>query len=210
MDIVFVDSATGVQHIMPVTPPEFFVERGRGVEKLTMAEAGQLHLPGLPQLFDAAMTFVLPSGPRTYAHPSWQGRPYELVDQLVNWSEHGTVLRMIITETPVNIPVLLGPVRYGESGGAGDVTAVLSVYQYRDPAVKTTPIPATGNKPRPAPPKPTVSTYTVVKGDNLWRICRRHYGRGNLAYKLAAYNGIKNANLIFPGQVLRLPPAGQL
>ena len=40
----------------------------------------------------------------------------------------------------------------------------------------------------------------MAKGDTLWGICRRYYGDGQLAWKLAEANGIKNANLIYPGQ----------
>ena len=55
-------------------------------------------------------------------------------------------------------------------------------------------------------------TYTVVKGDCLSVICRRFYGSGTAKYynALATYNGIKNPHLIFPGQVLTIPPVGQL
>ena len=45
----------------------------------------------------------------------------------------------------------------------------------------------------------------MVKGDCLWTICKRFYGDGSLAYKLATANNIKNPNLIYPGQVLTLP-----
>ena len=51
----------------------------------------------------------------------------------------------------------------------------------------------------------TASSYTVKKGDTLWGIARRTYGDGTLAWKLASYNGIKNANLIYPGQKVTLP-----
>jgi nucleoid-associated protein YgaU len=52
--------------------------------------------------------------------------------------------------------------------------------------------------------------YTVKKGDNLWKIAERHYGKG----KGAKYNVIFEANTpmlthpdkIYPGQVLRIPP----
>ena len=44
----------------------------------------------------------------------------------------------------------------------------------------------------------------------LWGICRRYYGDGSLAWRLAAANGIANANLIRPGQVLTIPPLAQL
>lgn len=59
-------------------------------------------------------------------------------------------------------------------------------------------------------PPPQASSYTVVRGDSLWAICKRVYGDSSLAYKLATANGIKNPNLIYPGQVLTLPDKGML
>ena len=50
----------------------------------------------------------------------------------------------------------------------------------------------------------------MASGDTLWGICRRYYGDGSLAWRLAAANGIANANLIRPGQVLAIPPLAQL
>jgi murein DD-endopeptidase MepM/ murein hydrolase activator NlpD len=56
----------------------------------------------------------------------------------------------------------------------------------------------------PAPvaaPAAPAGTYTVVRGDNLTRIAARF---GTTVAKLVEINGIKNANLINVGQVLKL------
>lgn len=46
------------------------------------------------------------------------------------------------------------------------------------------------------------TVYTVVKGDTLWGIAKRY----STTYQaLAAYNGIKNPNLIYPGQKVKIP-----
>ena len=45
-------------------------------------------------------------------------------------------------------------------------------------------------------------TYTVRAGDTLWGISRRY---GTTVAELAGLNGIRNPDLIYPGQVLRLP-----
>lgn len=50
-------------------------------------------------------------------------------------------------------------------------------------------------------------TYTVVKGDCLWKIAKKFYGAG--AQYTTIYNAnkgqINNPNLIYPGQVLTIP-----
>ena len=50
----------------------------------------------------------------------------------------------------------------------------------------------------------------MVAGDSLWAICKKFYGDGSLAYKLAAANGIINPSLIYPGQVLTIPALSDL
>lgn len=87
-----------------------------------------------------------------------------------------------------------------------------------DPAIRSRlglPIPAEPGKPvdpKPAEPeKPTApaGTYTVVKGDNLWRIAQKTLGDGNkwnLIYQ-ANKSTVKNPNVIYVGQELQLPAA---
>ena len=70
----------------------------------------------------------------------------------------------------------------------------------------------TENYAREAEPETDTQTYTVAAGDCLSVICRRFYGYGTPAYynAVAKYNGIKNPHLIYPGQVLTIPPTAQL
>lgn len=67
------------------------------------------------------------------------------------------------------------------------------------PAKATKQKASTANKASSA--KISGSTYTVKKGDTLSAIAKR---AGTTAKNLQSINGIKNANLIFPGQVLKL------
>ncbi len=46
------------------------------------------------------------------------------------------------------------------------------------------------------------AVYTVVKGDNLSKIAAQY---GTTWQKLAEYNGLKNPNLIYPGQKIKIP-----
>jgi len=50
----------------------------------------------------------------------------------------------------------------------------------------------------------TADNYTVVKGDNLWKIAVRAYGDGYQWVKIARENNLTNPNLIHPGNILKL------
>ena len=49
--------------------------------------------------------------------------------------------------------------------------------------------------------KPTATYYTVRSGDNLTKIARQY---GTTVNQIAKWNNIKNVNLIYPGQKLRV------
>lgn len=57
------------------------------------------------------------------------------------------------------------------------------------------------NSITPVPPEPSKVYYTVVRGDNLSKIAAKF---GTTVSQLVEWNNIKNPNLIYPGQVLRV------
>ncbi len=64
------------------------------------------------------------------------------------------------------------------------------------------------NPPALAPPVPEKQFYTVKKGDYLSKIAQEVYGNGNKYNIIFEANKpmLKDANLIYPGQVLIIPP----
>ena len=50
-------------------------------------------------------------------------------------------------------------------------------------------------------------TYTVEKGDTLWKIAKQFYGDGSRYPEIFKANTdqLKNPDLIHPGQVLKIP-----
>jgi LysM repeat protein len=73
------------------------------------------------------------------------------------------------------------------------------------------PVPA-AVAPKPSPPKPaagtpgpTVRIHVVRKGESLSKIAARYYGDANRFGEIAKANKIRNPNLIYPGQRLRIP-----
>jgi nucleoid-associated protein YgaU len=57
--------------------------------------------------------------------------------------------------------------------------------------------------------EPEAQYYTVVKGDNLSKISKQYYGDPNKYAKIFEANKpmLKSPDLIYPGQMLRIPPA---
>lgn len=70
----------------------------------------------------------------------------------------------------------------------------------------TTPTTTTSTKPTVQPPKQT-KTHTVKKGDTLWAISKKYYGKGSDYPKIfnANKDKLKDPNKIYPGQVLTIP-----
>lgn len=54
----------------------------------------------------------------------------------------------------------------------------------------------------------TLQSYTVEKGDSLSKIAQKVYGKASLWRQIyeANQDHIKDPDMIYPGQVLRLPP----
>jgi nucleoid-associated protein YgaU len=63
--------------------------------------------------------------------------------------------------------------------------------------------------PVEAPKAPSERTYVVVKGDSLSKIAKQIYGDANQWRRIYESNRdiIKNPDLIYPGQTLKIPPA---
>jgi murein DD-endopeptidase MepM/ murein hydrolase activator NlpD len=128
------------------------------------------------------------TGMSTGKHLHWElqkGKTYAWNDKGLNFIEPVAFFDALIKLEAIN-------------GTAKDVTPVDA------PAA---PAPVHGNAPAPKAPVAPVApasvsgTYTVVKGDNLTRIASRN---GTTVAELVRINGIKNANLINVGQVIKL------
>ncbi len=73
-------------------------------------------------------------------------------------------------------------------------------------ASKARSVPMQSGKVAPAP-KPTVQYHTIVKGDNLTRISRKYYGSDKYVRFIIKTNQLRDADNIFVGLKLTLPPA---
>ena len=73
----------------------------------------------------------------------------------------------------------------------------------------TAPAPGAAGPESSAPSVSRERTYVVVSGDSLSKIAKREYGDAKAWPRIyeANRNSIKNPDLIYPGQQLRIPEA---
>ena len=88
----------------------------------------------------------------------------------------------------------------GQGGDTGQEAGAGATSESQPVAVATTTPP-----PDPGPPIRTI--HTVVKGESLWRISRRHYQNPLLWPKIYRINEdqIEDPDLIYPDQELKIP-----
>ena len=201
---IFKDTETGAELTLPVTPQSYKISHGRKAVPLEMLSVGNINLPGNLTLLDETITCLLPAQNYPFMIPGAVTDPFYYIEQLKKWSEAGTVLRFIISDTPVNVAVILDPISYTEQDGSNDIYCTIPMRGYREFAKAVDG--ATGNATRSLEAGPaTQETYVVQSGDTLSGLARRFYGDASLYSLIAEANGIRNPHLIFTGQVLSIP-----
>lgn len=151
----------------------------------------------------------------TYCEYSDFPAPLEIVQMLEGWRDKKKPLRLIVTGTPINIPVTLRNIsyEYEKAGSLGDIYYTLEFKEYRDQeyreAVDLTKVPTASEvKAAQRPPivnKPESSgakTYTTKPGDSLSKVFGAKWRDVYEANK--ALIGA-NPNVIKPGQKLVVP-----
>ena len=212
--ITLLDEAGNLELTLPVTPASYSWPHEAVIETVTVDQLGDLNFWGGKKMGSTTLPdCLLPAHAYPFLTPGAGTNPWAYVEQLERWIDAGTVLRLLVSGTPVNAAVLLEGLHYREQDGTNDLYADITLRQYQQPETPVTPAQQTGStaatRPSATGASPTRS-YTVVSGDTMWGICRKFYGDGSLAWRLAAANGVANANLIYPGQTLTIPPKDNL
>lgn len=204
----FIFKDAGNEFMLPVTPPSFTIEHGIRMETINIHTLGDVNIAGYKTLAAIKLECLFPTSISPFAANM---EPYEYVAAFEKWCDERKVLRFVVSDTPVNIPVLVKSIGYAEQDGTNDVYASIELYEYRELSAVKVESSGSGNKPRAAGVSVVkAKSYTVQKGDTLGSICRSYYGNASIYPKLAAVNGIKNPNLILTGSILKMPTKDQL
>ena len=194
------------QLVFPLLPESLTLTQQAAHQRVTLWDLGevtQLRSPG--QLTLSFSGFFPGEGSPTAAEAARQLR--EMM------TTHAAQLFVVAgVPFPLSMQMTVEELTLTQQAGDEDgIHYALTLREYRTPTF-TTIVTATdsgsgGTAALPQRPdsRPAETRYTVVKGDSLWAIARRFLGSGSRYPEIARLNQIPNSNLIYPGQVLRLP-----
>ena len=190
--------------MLPITPESYEVTTGINIQTVSVVGVGDVAVAGDETTNSVTLRSFFPAQRYSFAQTAWTD-PQALVTQIESWCAEKTVVRLIVSGTKVNRPMIIESIAYGEQDGSNDIEYTITLQKYTYLSAPSLSDDAAGlTRAEEAPPE-VQDTHTVVKGDTLWALARKYYGDGQLAYKLATANSVKNPNLIYPGQVLTLP-----
>ncbi|EGT4836531.1 TPA: LysM peptidoglycan-binding domain-containing protein [Clostridioides difficile] len=197
----------------PVFPSSFEINGNINTNTSNVLKLGEIIVCGGVGLRTTEVTSFFPSQEYHFCNYKGFPQPYDCVEKLKKWMEQGLILRYIITETNINMEVIIESFKYGKQDGTRDIHFTLSLKEYKRiqiPKVNTNndeKLSSAKNVPLTKGFDTKQKTHKVVKGDSLWTLAQKYYGNGDLYTKIFDANKktIKTADHIEDGWLLVIP-----
>ena len=201
---------------LPVKPTEFNVSVVHRNTVVNVIQLGDINLMGKTGLREVSLSSFFPAKDYNFSNNSSRKSPSTYVSKIESWRKSGDPCRVIITgDGGVNMLCTIESFIYGERDATGDVYYTLMLQEYKKIKTKKATVTiATVEKKKVESARPTKQpesnrTYTVVKGDCLWKIAKQFYGNGADYPKIVSANqnifANRSPNLIYPNEVLVIP-----
>ncbi|CDL65297.1 TPA: LysM peptidoglycan-binding domain-containing protein [Clostridioides difficile] len=198
----------------PILPTSFEISGNINTSTTNVLKLGEVIVCGGMGLRTTEINSFFPGEQYHFCNYKDFPQPYDCVNKLKKWMEQGLILRYIITETDVNMEVIIESFKHGKQDGTNDVYFTLSLKEYKRiqiPKVNTN----NDEKLSSVKDVPLTKgfevkkqrTHKVSKGDSLWSLAKKYYGNGDLWKKIYDANKklIKNPDIIQDGWVLVIP-----
>ena len=208
---------------LPVVPSEFERVIDANYETNNIIGLGDIATFAGNGLAQLSLSSFFPNHEYSFNAYSNAPKPYDLAHIFKEWKNKGTVVRVILTGTDINQEMYITNYSYGEKDGTGDVYYSMDLLEYRPipiQVVNATNSNNTQNTTRPTDNNSnnnssnantsTQKTHKVVKGDSLWAIARKYYGKGSLYPKIkeankSKYPSLAKSNVIYTNMELIIP-----
>lgn len=216
--------------LLPIAPGKLTLQINNQNETMNMINEGEINLLKSAGLTDVEFEVSIPQ--QKYPHAYYKDgfkRASHYLKKFEKLKTNKEPFQFIVTRSlpngdllfDTNLKVSMEDYQIIEDEGEGtDLLVAINLKQYVDYGTKKANIKFAKDKPKinvkkPRPsknspaPKKKAKTHKVVRGDTLWAISKRYYGAGNWKNVNKIVNAnkskIKNANLIYPGQVFTIP-----
>lgn len=212
----------GVQ--LPVSPSSLETKISNKNETITLINEGEINLLKKAGLTELSFDVLLPNSNYPFAvYPDGFHPATYYLEKLESLKLGNKPFQFIVNRLKpngnllfdTNMTVSIEDYTIQEDAEEGfDVVVSIKLKQYIPYGTKVIKIkqaPSPTSKPvlTKAAPRPVTKSvpqsHNVVSGDTLWSICKKHYGTATktMTDELAKKNGIKNPNIIHPGQVIK-------
>lgn len=206
--------AAGKEIIIPVLPSKLKVTSAGDNDTDTVLGLGEVLILRQKRLRTVSWDSFCPAHSAPYA-PGVITPPLELIRAIQTARDALQPVRLLITGTDLDINVRMGIESFDyeeRSGELGDLYYSIKLSEWKDYSPRRIVLqekkPTAKDPSRAGQPNGMPKTYTVVKGDCLWYIAKRFYGKGGEWPKIYSVNKAiigGNPNLIYPGQVFTIP-----
>ena len=190
-------SCDGERFVIPVTPKTYKVETEQNNRVVDILDTGEAQLFGNRKLKRLSFSCFFPQPNHSYPFVVGDDRsPSECVELLEKWKEGKKAVRVIITDSPVNLMMSIKSFDYREQDGSRDIYYELKFIEWRD---LNTPLAnnekqvekLTGLKKRPVgttiPPRPS----SIQRARDILDASRKAYGKYKYWRSLRDKNNLK-------------------
>ncbi|MBR5817518.1 MAG: LysM peptidoglycan-binding domain-containing protein [Clostridia bacterium] len=198
---------------LPVLPEKVKISMGTNDQSVDVAGLGEILIAQSRKATEFSFSSFFPAAAFPGIAVQYVTKPSALRDKLIEWKNSDKPVHLIITGLDIDVYCRITKFVPTEEGGdVGTVHYDISFKEYREPKVRQVKVEISTktatvqqNTARTDNTTPT-QTYTVKKGDCLWNIAKKYLGSGAKYMTIFNLNKgiLKNPNLIYPGQVLRL------
>jgi hypothetical protein len=207
----------------PVVPSVIGVNRSNNIDTESVIKLGEVPIFNGTSLKTIEFSSFFPNQEYSFCNYTGFMKPYEFSEKIQKWMYEGKPLRIIVTDSPTNMRCLIQQFDTAEQDGTRDLYFTLNLLEYREiqvPKLNNNNENKEQNTTRPSDKETNTNSnssntqqkvYKVVKGDSLWAIAQKHYGKGSLYTKIQDANKSKypslkkNANYIQVGWELIIP-----
>jgi len=187
--------------LLPVPPAEFEISQGNKNTVVDIHDLGEINLIGNKNLATITLSSFFPAQKYSFVTSQIQN-PYTYVNTIKKWQGLKKPVRLVITQTNINMLCSIENFNYGEKDGSGDVYYTIELKEYRTPVLQTQKQKEYSITTKRSNVKEPPKTYVVKKGDSLWLIAKKLTGKGENWTIIAKKNNIKDPRKIYPGMKL--------